>query len=347
MPPPRRPRTSSRTNIIAFDVSEQLAITDAFVLCSADNDRQVKAIVDAIEERLRQMGAKPVRREGEREGRWVLLDYVDIVVHVQHEEERPYYALERIWRDCPVIQLPADAVSPPRRRSDLGPARDRTRPRDGGLAARPDGMERTRNGAGTDRRTARRDGPGAGGGRAPGWRRCGRSASARATCHARSRRPTSLAALTGLEPSTDPRLREMHMGARQGLSVSRVRRAVSRDRCGLGARGETSRCRGPSPTARSRSAMVPALGELPTLWHPARPASWCRTAPACGWASAAARAAAAELEAIVRGFANCSWAIMVERQRAAAVRVARTRGRLPEPCCPAGTPDFASDAPSG
>jgi ribosome-associated protein len=98
-------------NIIAFDVSEKLAITDAFVLCSADNDRQVKAIVDAIEERLRLLDAKPVRREGQREGRWVLLDYIDIVVHVQHEEERAYYALERIWRDCPVIPLPETVTS--------------------------------------------------------------------------------------------------------------------------------------------------------------------------------------------------------------------------------------------
>ncbi|HEX6874153.1 MAG TPA: ribosome silencing factor, partial [Nocardioidaceae bacterium] len=77
-------------NIIAFDVSEQLVITDAFVLCSAANDRQVKAIVDEIEDRLREMGAKPVRREGERDGRWVLIDYGDVVVHVQHEEERSF-----------------------------------------------------------------------------------------------------------------------------------------------------------------------------------------------------------------------------------------------------------------
>jgi ribosome-associated protein len=97
-------------DIIAFDVSEQLIITDAFVVCSAPNDRQVRAIVDEIEERLRGVEAKPVRREGEREGRWVLLDYGEIVIHVQHAEERAYYSLERIWRDCPVIGLP-EAVS--------------------------------------------------------------------------------------------------------------------------------------------------------------------------------------------------------------------------------------------
>ena len=99
------------TDLLAFDVSDQLAITDAFLLASATNDRQVKAIVDEIEDKLREAGAKPIRREGQREGRWVLLDYGEIVVHVQHEEERAFYALERLWRDCPVIDLPADVVS--------------------------------------------------------------------------------------------------------------------------------------------------------------------------------------------------------------------------------------------
>lgn len=96
------------TDIIAFDVSEQLAITDAFVLASGSNDRQVKAIVDEVEDKLREIGAKPVRREGERDGRWVLIDYGEIVVHVQHEEERQFYALERLWRDCPSIDVSAD-----------------------------------------------------------------------------------------------------------------------------------------------------------------------------------------------------------------------------------------------
>jgi ribosome-associated protein len=96
----------SATEIIAYDVSEQLVITDAFLLCSASNDRQVKAIVDEIEDKLRKAGTKPVRREGEREGRWVLLDYIDIVIHVQHAEERVFYALERLWKDCPRISLP-------------------------------------------------------------------------------------------------------------------------------------------------------------------------------------------------------------------------------------------------
>jgi ribosome-associated protein len=98
-------------HIVAFDVSDQLAITDAFLLASASNDRQVKAVVDEIEERLREIGEKPIRREGERDGRWVLIDYGDVVVHVQHEEERQFYALERLWRDCPLIGLPADVAA--------------------------------------------------------------------------------------------------------------------------------------------------------------------------------------------------------------------------------------------
>ena len=94
------------TDVVAIDVSDQLVITDVFLLAAAPNDRQVRAIVDAIEERLLKVGAKPVRREGEREGRWVLLDYGELVVHVQHAEEREYYALERLWRDCPLVELP-------------------------------------------------------------------------------------------------------------------------------------------------------------------------------------------------------------------------------------------------
>lgn len=92
-------------DIVIIDVADQLVITDAFLVASAPNERQVQAIVDAIEERLLDLPekAKPVRREGERAGRWVLLDYVDLVVHVQHSEEREFYALDRLWKDCPTI----------------------------------------------------------------------------------------------------------------------------------------------------------------------------------------------------------------------------------------------------
>jgi ribosome-associated protein len=110
------------TDLVILDVSDQLVITDCFVLAAAPNDRQVKAIVDSVEERLLALGAKPVRREGEREGRWVLLDYVDIVVHVQHSEERTYYSLERLWKDCPTLPLPDDAVAPANRAGAGGDA---------------------------------------------------------------------------------------------------------------------------------------------------------------------------------------------------------------------------------
>jgi ribosome-associated protein len=100
------------TDLAIIDVSEQLVITDCFVLASAPNERQVRSVVDAVEERLLAMKAKPVRREGLEEGRWVLLDFLDIVVHVQHAEERTYYALERLWKDCPMLPLPADALPP-------------------------------------------------------------------------------------------------------------------------------------------------------------------------------------------------------------------------------------------
>ncbi|GAA1607003.1 ribosome silencing factor [Actinoplanes couchii] len=92
-------------DISVIDVGEQLYITDAFVIASASNERQVMAVVDAIEEALLKLPekAKPERREGHQQGRWVLLDFVDIVVHVQHEEEREFYALDKLWKDCPVI----------------------------------------------------------------------------------------------------------------------------------------------------------------------------------------------------------------------------------------------------
>ncbi len=91
------------TDVVLIDVSERLVITDIFVIATGSNERQVEAIVDEIEEKLRRAGTKPLRREGRRDGRWVLLDYADVVVHVQHAEERVFYALERLWKDCPTI----------------------------------------------------------------------------------------------------------------------------------------------------------------------------------------------------------------------------------------------------
>ena len=94
-------------DVVIIDVGDRLAITDAFVIASAPNERQVMAIVDAIQESLLELPekAKPVRREGERLGRWVLLDYIDIVVHVQHTEEREFYSLDRLWKDCPQVEF--------------------------------------------------------------------------------------------------------------------------------------------------------------------------------------------------------------------------------------------------
>ena len=100
-------------NIVAFDVSDHLAITDVFLVCSGANARQVGAIVDEIERRLSEScGVKPLRREGHRDNRWVLLDYFDIVVHVMDPEERAFYDLERLWKDCPAIPLPAPVARP-------------------------------------------------------------------------------------------------------------------------------------------------------------------------------------------------------------------------------------------
>ena len=94
--------------IIAIDVSERLILTDVFLIASGTNERQVSAIVDAVEEAMHAAGQRSVRREGVSAARWVLLDYGEIVVHIQHAEDRVFYALERLWRDCPVIELPAD-----------------------------------------------------------------------------------------------------------------------------------------------------------------------------------------------------------------------------------------------
>ncbi|MCO5302793.1 MAG: ribosome silencing factor [Phycicoccus sp.] len=95
------------TTIVGIDVSEHLALTDVFVIVSAESERQVGAIVDEIEDVLRDLKSKPLRREGQREGRWVLIDFGDIVVHVQHDEERAFYELERLWKDCPALDLGA------------------------------------------------------------------------------------------------------------------------------------------------------------------------------------------------------------------------------------------------
>ncbi len=91
-------------DILILDVSQVLVITDHFLICSGNNERQVRTIADEIEKRLLESRRiKPVRREGERESRWVVLDFIDFVVHVFHKEDRAYYELERLWSDAPVV----------------------------------------------------------------------------------------------------------------------------------------------------------------------------------------------------------------------------------------------------
>ncbi|WP_343600057.1 ribosome silencing factor [Mycobacterium sp.] len=97
-------------DVVVIDVSAQLVITDCFVIASASNERQVNAIVDEVEQKMRGAGYRPARREGAREGRWTLLDYIDIVVHIQHQDERDFYALDRLWRDCPLLSVDTDGV---------------------------------------------------------------------------------------------------------------------------------------------------------------------------------------------------------------------------------------------
>ncbi len=92
-------------DLVALDVSGPLPLTDIFFLVSGRNERNVQAIAGEIEDKMIEAGAKPLRREGRAEGRWILLDFGDIVAHVFHEEDRMYYSLERLWKDCPAIPL--------------------------------------------------------------------------------------------------------------------------------------------------------------------------------------------------------------------------------------------------
>jgi len=94
------------SNFVALDVSENLVLTDAFLIVTGRNERNTKAIADSIEDDLHDAGVKLHRKEGKADGRWILLDFGFLVVHVFHEEERLYYQLERLWRDCPLVALP-------------------------------------------------------------------------------------------------------------------------------------------------------------------------------------------------------------------------------------------------
>lgn len=99
------------TDVMALYVAETLVVTDYFVIATGSNDRQVHAIADSVEDALREAGAKPIGREGERELKWVLLDYGDFVVHVFQAAEREFYRLEKLWSDAPRLELPADVAN--------------------------------------------------------------------------------------------------------------------------------------------------------------------------------------------------------------------------------------------
>lgn len=100
-------------DLVALDVSEPLPLVDIFLLVTGRSERNVAAIADEVEDKLLEAGHKRLRREGRQEARWVLLDFGDLVVHVFHEQERVYYGLERLWKDCPVVpvELPAASAS--------------------------------------------------------------------------------------------------------------------------------------------------------------------------------------------------------------------------------------------
>jgi ribosome-associated protein len=93
--------------VVILDVREQITITDYFVVCSGASERQVKTIAEEIEKALKGAGRAPVRVEGGHGARWILLDYVDFVVHVFHEEERAFYRLETLWQDAPRVGFEA------------------------------------------------------------------------------------------------------------------------------------------------------------------------------------------------------------------------------------------------
>ncbi|WP_430868812.1 ribosome silencing factor [Demequina aurantiaca] len=94
-------------NIVALDVSARMPLADVFLIASGTNERHVAAIAEGVEDSMRAQGVEAKRREGVREGRWALLDFNDVIVHVMHDEDRGYYELERLWKDCPVVPLPS------------------------------------------------------------------------------------------------------------------------------------------------------------------------------------------------------------------------------------------------
>lgn len=93
------------TGPVALNVSELFPLADAFLIVGGSVERNVQAISDGIEDELNRAGVRTIRREGRESGRWVLLDFGDLIVHVFHQEERDFYGLERLWKDCPTIDV--------------------------------------------------------------------------------------------------------------------------------------------------------------------------------------------------------------------------------------------------
>ena len=325
-------------DILAFDVAEQLVLTDVFVLCSASNDRQVRAVVDGIEERLRTLGAKPVRREGEREGRWVLLDYVDIIVHVQHAEERVYYSLERIWKDCPAVELPESVRRAhgrsfaPRRRGRRGRVLSRSRSgrrvvlwRHGqtawNLAERFQGssdVELDEAGLAQAGRAARLLGT-----LSPEAIVSSDLVRAAATAD-------TLAGLCGLEVRLDGRLRETYGGRWQGRTATELA-AEDHERYLAWRAGEDVPAGGGERRTEVAARVVPAIsdaladvcprGTLVVVTH--------------GGSARAAIGTMLDLPldrwAVVGGLANCCWSVLEEAPPSGWRLVEHNAGSLPEP----------------
>ena len=293
-------------DILAFDVSEQLVITDAFLLCSAGNDRQVRAIVDEIEDKLREAGAKPVRREGEREGRWVLLDYIEIVIHVQHTEEREFYALERLWRDCPLIPLPADVVLRPWR---LTRSPGRSRAADRARPARPDRLERRGPRAGPRRRLARRHRPcaGRGDGARRGVVRPGAAGLQRPRSRPRDR------GLPGEGDGADGRGGRAAAGVRPGVSAPGLTRAEFAEQQGGEAAWDVhahALVPGAETAEEVRTRIVPATREVLDRLAPGETAVLVQHGAALRIAIAGLLGWPIEASDGLAAMDNCAWSVL-------------------------------------
>ncbi len=301
--------------IIAFDVSEELAITDAFVIASASNDRQVKAIVDEVEDKLREIGAKPIRREGERDGRWVLIDYGEIVVHVQHEEEREFYALERLWRDCPVIDAPGRPHGPAERMSEGTQGRTLVLLRHGRTAwnhaRRVQGqidVSLDDEGRAQAKRVAE-----AMADLAPSRLWVSDLLRARETA-------APVAAATSLEPTYDARLREFSLGEREGLTHDEYR-TIAPEEFEHFRRGDFDRALGAEQSDDVRARMWTVLTDLLAGLAPGETGLAVSHGAAIRVATGALLGWPDETFHTLRGLDNCGWVVLQEDPGVSALRL--------------------------